>query len=358
MHELRAEFPVFERLTYLNAGTNGPVPRRALEAAEESLRRQAEQGRGDRRVFEVALEGLANLRARAAKLLGCDLEELAFTGSTTDGVNAVLTALELGPGDEVLTSDEEHPGVLAPLAVARERRGVSVSVAPFEELAEAVGPRTRLVACSHVSWMTGRVVDAAALAAAGAPVLLDGAQGLGAVPVDVRALACDFYAASGQKWLCGPNGIGYLYVRRDRAAELLPPWAGYPVLEDTANVLDLKLHGDARRFDLGFPAHHHVAWATAALDVLEQPGLDRVQARAAELAGMLAAAIDERGARVAPRGDTTLVSWEDPDPEANVERLRDQGFVVRYLPGTPYVRASVGAWNDESDLERLVAAAL
>jgi L-cysteine/cystine lyase len=358
VHDLRAEFPIFERLAYLNAGTNGPVPRAALEAATESLRMQVEEGRGDRRVFDVALERLAELRARAAGLLGCDVEELALTGSTTDGVNAVLTALELTPGDEVLTSDEEHPGVLAPLAVARERRGISVRTAPVEELPGEVGPETRLVACSHVSWITGRVVDAPALAATGVPVLLDGAQGLGAVPTDVRALGCDFYAASGQKWLCGPNGIGYLYVRRERARELLPPWAGYPVLEDATNVLDLKLHDDARRFDLGFPAGHHVAWALAALDVFDRAGVDGMQRRAAELAARLAAMLADGGARVAPRGECTLVSWENGDPEGTVARLRDDGFVLRHLPGKPYVRASVGAWNDEAELERLVAAAL
>ena len=358
MSDLRAEFPVFERLAYLNAGTNGPVPRRALDAVGESLRRQAEDGRGDRRVFDVMVERITGLRTRAATLLGCDEDEVALTSSTTAGVNVVVSALELGPGDDVLTSDEEHPGVLAPLAVAREGRGVTVRIAPFDELAQAVTPRTRLVACSHVSWATGRLVDAQALAAAGAPVLLDGAQGLGAVPTDVKALGCDFYAASGQKWLCGPNGVGYLYVRRERVGELLPPIAGYPVLEDAAHPLDLKLHDNARRFEAGFPAAHDIAWAHASLDVLDEAGLGQVQTRAAGLAGRLATALADRGARVAPRGQSTLVSWEDADPEGTVARLRDEGFVLRYVPETPYVRASVGAWNDESELDRLVTAAL
>src|SRR5204863_9553760 len=117
---------------------------------------------------------------------------------------------------------------------------------------------------SHGSWITGRVVDAAGLAAAGAPVLLDGAQGLGAVPVDVRELGCDFYAASGQKWLCGPNGVGYLYVRRELISELVPPWPGYGSLEQGSNPLDLVLHVDARRFDGVLIASPHAARALAA----------------------------------------------------------------------------------------------
>ena len=235
MHDLRAEFPVFERLAYLNTGSNGPVPRRAVEAAAESMRLQLAEGRGDRAHFEATAERIDSLRGRVAGLLGCETGEVALTGSTTDGVNAVLAALDLGPGDDVLTSDEEHPGVLAPLAALRERRGVSVRMVPVAELGGEVRPQTRLVACSHVSWMTGAVADTAALAAGPALVLLDGAQGLGAVPTNVAELGCDFYAASGQKWLCGPNGLGYLYVRGELAAELPPPWPNYGVLVDSAN---------------------------------------------------------------------------------------------------------------------------
>jgi L-cysteine/cystine lyase len=350
----RAEFPVLERLAYLNAGTNGPVPRAAAEAAAAEVGAQERDGRGDRAFFEDRLLRPAEeLRRRVAALLGCSADDVAFTGSTTDGVNTVLSALDLGPGDEVLTSDEEHPGVLAPLAAGRERRGFEVRSVPFGELSGAVGARTRLVAASHVSWISGRVVDAPALAATGSPVLLDGAQGLGAVPVDVGALGCDFYAASGQKWLCGPNGSGYLYARRERTEELLPPWPGYTSLEDASRPLDLDLHPGARRFDCGVYPSHDLAWALAALDVLERPGIAAVHERAVGLAARLASRLAELGLEVSPRGDSTLVSWAAPEPEAEATRLRGEGIVVRFLPGRPWVRASVGAWSSEDELERL-----
>jgi selenocysteine lyase/cysteine desulfurase len=227
---------------------------------------------------------------------------------------------------------------------------VSVRVAPFAELPAAVGPRTRVVACSHVSWKTGAVIDAAALAGSPALVLLDGAQGLGAVPVDVGALGCDFYAASGQKWLCGPNGIGYLYVQAELAGSLLSPWPGYANLADSMRALELDLHPDARRLSVGFPLAHHVDWALAALDVLEEPGFGEIHRRAAELADGLASRL---GSRVKPRGRSTLVSWEVDDAEAEVARLAAEGFAVRHLPGTETVRASVGAWSSESALARL-----
>src|SRR4051795_5819907 len=151
---LRSEFPVLERVSYLNAGSNGPVPRRGADAARDWIVRQANEGRGGATFFKGVVEAAEELRGRVANVVGCGPAELALTGSTTDGVNAVLSALDLAPGDEVLTSDEEHPGVLAPLNGLRARRGVSIRVAPFESIAEEVGPDTKLVAVSHVSWHT------------------------------------------------------------------------------------------------------------------------------------------------------------------------------------------------------------
>jgi selenocysteine lyase/cysteine desulfurase len=352
MHDLRSQFPVLERLAYLNAGTNGPVPRPALEAAETSLRRQAEEGRSGSEFFEETAGRADELRGRVAGLLGATQAEVALTGSTTDGVNSVLHAHDLRPGDELLTSDEEHPGVLAPLAAARAR-GMRVRVVPFDELAAAVEPDTRMVVCSHVSWVTGKVINAAGLAATGAPVLLDGAQGLGAVPVDVGALGCDFYAASGQKWMCGPNGIGYVYARAERIDALRAPWPGWQVLDDPHDPLNSPLHPDARRLGTVFPAHHQLEWAHAALDVLEEPGIDRVQARAMDLAAGLAERLERRDIEIAPRGRSTLVSFAIADPEAMLERVLAAGFVLRNLPGTPYLRASVGAWTTDEELDRL-----
>jgi L-cysteine/cystine lyase len=354
---LRAQFPVLERVAYLNTGSVGPLARTAADAANADLSLQLDQGRGGKTHFEHAQALADRLRLRIAGLMGCEPWEVALVGATTDGVNAVLGGLDLAPGDEIVTSDEEHPGLLAPLASARERRGIEIRVVPFDAVADAVGPRTRLVACSHVSWVSGRVVDVGALAAASAPVLLDGAQGLGAVPVDVRALGCEYYAASGQKWLCGPVGSGYLYVRENAIDGLRPAWPGYGTLSDTQRPLDLSLADGATRFDNGFAPSHRSAWSLAALDVLEAAGLDAVQERAATLADSLARRLATAGLMVAPRGRSTLVSWETADPQAEATRLLDAGLLVRDLPGTPYVRASIGGWTDDGEIERLVAAA-
>ena len=188
------------------------------------------------------------------------------------------------------------------------------------------------------------------------PVLLDGAQGSGAVPVDVTALNCAAYAAAGQKWLCGADGTGMLYVSprwRDRIKPVAPSYISF---EDTTRGLESPYKDDARCYDTPSLSREVVALSAGALEVLERHGFDDVLARGRAQAAELARRLQEAGHTVAPRGDSTLVAWEDPDPETTRDRLRDEGIVVRNLPGRPLLRASVGAWNDDSDLDRLLAA--
>lgn len=355
---LRARFPVFARgVAYLNTGTNGPVPASAELAAREALHAATVAGRSGAAYFERWVSApAARLRARAAAWLGAAPDEVALTRSTTDGINIALAALPLRAGDEVVTSDEEHPGLLAPLARLAATRGVRVRTAPLRELANAVGPRTRLVACSHVSWVSGAVAPVADLAATGVPLLYDGAQALGAIAVDVRALACDFYAAPAQKWLCGPNGLGFLYVRGELVRELEPPWPSYESLADTVEPLARRWHRDARRFDTADPAPPLLAWALAALDELERVGRAKIAQAACDAADAFAAGARERGLRVAPRGRSTLVSVASERAAAAVAELAAGGVVVREIPGRGLVRVSVGAWNDGDDRERCLRA--
>lgn len=357
--EFRSQFPVLERLSYLNAGTEGPLPRRAAEAVSERIEAELNGGRAGRAYIETVRELAERLRTGYARALGCDADSVALTGSTTDGVNTVLAGLGLGARDEVLTSDEEHPGLLAPLGRLARTAGVRVRVVPFAELAGEVNQATRLVACSHVSWVSGRVADCAALAATRVPVLLDAAQGIGAVPVDVRELGCAFYAGSGQKWLCGPEGSGCLYVRPDQMERLTVPWPSYVSLADPSNALDSEPAARAARFDHGFPPGLRSVWALASLEVLEQAGWVWVHARAAQLAVGLAEQLAARGLEVGPRGRSTLVSWRPraDDLDAEVSRLAQAGFVVRSIVSHGLIRASVGAWSSEQELAALVDAA-
>jgi L-cysteine/cystine lyase len=187
------------------------------------------------------------------------------------------------------------------------------------------------------------------------PVLLDGAQGVGAVPVDVGELGCDAYAGAGQKWLCGPDGLGMLYVSPQLQERLAVPRRCYGNLADPDAGLEAQLHADARRFDAPSLSAETLACAVAALDVLAGAGWGAVHARAAALASALAQRLAAAGREVAPRDGTTIVSFISPDPEAERLHLAESGCIVRNIPGRPWLRASVGAWNDEHDLDRLLA---
>jgi L-cysteine/cystine lyase len=267
-----------------------------------------------------------------------------------------LWGLHLRRRDEILISDEEHLSLLAPLAAVTKKFGVDARVAPIDELAGAVSPRTRLVACSHVSWITGAVADIASIVATGVPVLVDGAQAVGAIPVDVHALGCDYYAGSGQKWLCGPEGSGFLYVRRDRQRTLSPPWPSVLSLGEVSDsTRGLIYHSDARRFDTAAVVGPLATWALASLEVLAESDLSWVTERGPRLAAKLAECLAAQGVTVAPRDHSTLVSWQVPDPEDAVKRLAAKDVVVRSVVQRGLVRASVGAWNSEDDLERLLA---
>jgi selenocysteine lyase/cysteine desulfurase len=355
LNDLRDEFPVLRRLAYLNAGTDGPLPDAAVRAAGEELAREAREGRAMAH-FERRTELGAELRSAYALALGCNVEEVALTTCTSEGLAQIIGGLDLGPGDEILTSDEEHPGLLGALAGARAVKGVTVRMAPLMSIADAVDPHmTRLVACSHVGWMSGRLAPAA-LAQLQVPVLLDGAQGVGAIPVDVHALGCDAYAGAGQKWMCGPDGTGMLYVSAELRARVGIERRGYANLSEPNAGLEAPLHEDARALDTLSLSAEALACAVAAARVLEDAGWEALHNRATDLADGLVALLEGRGRAVAPRGDTTLVSFESPDPEHEREHLREHGVIVRNSPGTPWLRASVGAWNDEDDLDRLMGA--
>jgi L-cysteine/cystine lyase len=350
---LRAQFPVLERVAYLNSGTDGPLPGVAVAAAQEELEDAVRSGRVTAH-FERRFELQGELRAAYARLLGASADDVALTTSTSDGLGRVIAGMGLGPDDEVVTSDQEHPGLIGPLLAAR-RRGVTVRAVPFAHVAEAVGPDTALLAVSHVSWIGGEVAPAA-LAELDVPVILDGAQGAGAIHVDPAALGCVAYAAAGQKWLCGADGTGLLWIDPAFAEKLALVSPGYVSFADASAGLEGTFKDTAARFDTPSLARESLALSAAAIRVLEEAGWEHVQERAVAQARRLADLLRESGRAVMPRGATTLVAWEDPYAEETRERLTAAGVAVRNLPGRALLRASVGAWNDDADLERLLSA--
>src|ERR671923_2400520 len=281
---LRAQFPVLERKAYMNSGTDGPLAAASVEAARTELEDAVGNGR-IRAHFERRAELGTELRAAYARLLGASADDVALTTSTTDGIARVIAGLGLGAGDEIVTSDQEHPGVVGPLLAAR-RRGVNVRAVPLSQVAEAVGPETTLVAVSHVSWIGGEVAPAA-LAELDVPVLLDGAQGAGAIHVDPAALGCAAYAAAGQKWLCGADGTGLLWLDRAFAERLDLVTPRYASFRDASAGFEGSFKETAARFDAPVLPREGLAMSLAAIRVLEQAGWEEVQAYAIAQARLL-----------------------------------------------------------------------
>ena len=343
--EARALFPVLERLAYLNAGTFGPLARPTAMAVQDQLDADLADGRFGKEYFERMLDLRKQARAALAGLVGAEPEQISLTGSTTDGCNIVLAGLDLQPEDEIVTTSEEHFGLIGPVH-ASGAHVVVVEPDPDAILA-AVTPRTRLLALSQVLWTSGRALPVRELREqTGVPVLVDGAQSVGSIPVDADGL--DFLTISGQKWLCGPDSTGALVVADpERLRVARPSYFSQSAHEPSGSF---EPAAGAARFDPGWLSSAVLAGLLAALDVRPEWAYERAAAMAARCRELLAPLVE-----MVP-GDATLVAFRAEEPPALVARLAEEGVVVREIPKTGLVRVSCGWWTDENDLQRLVGA--
>jgi L-cysteine/cystine lyase len=344
----RALFPVLERIAYLNAGTFGPLARPVADALASGLERDLARGRSGLRYFEETLELREELRGAFASLVGVDSEHVALTSSTSESCAIVLRGLRLDPGDEVVTTTDEHFGLLGSLAAT----GAAVVVVPpdADRIAAAVTPRTRLIATSQVLWTTGAVLPLAQLRdRTGVPVLADGAQSVGAIPATADGV--DFLTISGQKWLCGPDSTGALVVRDpDRVAVVSPS-----SFAQRSHAPDgtYEQHAGARRFETGWWSQGALRAMLAALGLRPAWCFDRAFASADRCRALLSSRFEV----ITPAAPSTLVAFRvDDDPAGVVARLHEADVHVRELPGRGLVRVSCGWWTSDDDLDRLVAA--
>jgi L-cysteine/cystine lyase len=351
--EARDAFPVLERYAYLNAGSAGPLARRTYDAMVEAGKEELGP-RGGVEAFERIMQARRNLRDVLAGELGVEGNRMALATSTSEGCRIVLAGLGLGPHDEVVTTDAEHFGLLGPLhGSGAHVRVAAVRDRPADEALDAilaeVGPRTKLVAVSHVLWITGHVVPVDELKeAVSVPLLVDGAQSVGAIPVSVEDL--DFYTVSGQKWLCGPTPTGGLYVRDPEALSVAgPSYFSQASYEQDGAFAPRE---GASRFEQNWIPAAFVAGLETAIASRPEWRYDRAR----EITDHCRERLLEAGFDVVTEpGQGTLVSfrWHGDSTEA-VKRLYEREVVVRDLPGTGLIRASCGYWTNEDDIDRLV----
>ena len=389
----RAHFPALAQtvhgkpLVYLDNGATTQKPRAVIDATTHYYcHDNANVHRGVHELSVRATRAFDAARGSVQRLLNArEAREIIFTRGTTEGINLVAHAwggANLRAGDEVLITEMEHHANIVPWQMACERRGAHLVVAPinergeliWEEFEKRLGPRTRLLACVHVSNALGTVLPVAEMVraahAVGAKVLVDGAQAVPHAPVDVQALDCDFYVFSGHK-LYGPTGIGALYGKA-ALLEAMPPWMGGGDMILRVTFEGSQYHKIPHKFEAGTPNIAGAVGLAAAIEYVQDVGLERI---AAHEAALLAHATEEltripgltlvgTAARKAGLLSFVLDGIHAHDIGTIMDR---EGVAIRAghhcaMPAmqrfcvTATARASFGLYNTHEDVETLVRA--
>ncbi|KPV44253.1 aminotransferase class V-fold PLP-dependent enzyme [Alicyclobacillus ferrooxydans] len=372
---VRRHFAAVRTSTYLNTGTFGALPDTAVERMQQVLDLQFREGRLQGYFGQLATVR-EQVREQLANLFRVPESTLALTDSTTHGINVVLNGLLWHEGDEIVFTNTEHQGGMMPLFIQKQRQGIVLKQfevgrtveETLQRMKAAVSSRTRLVVVSHVSYETGQRLPIERIARTAheysALCLVDGAQGAGAEWIDLASTDIDFYALPGQKWLCGPDGVGALYVRERAMPNLEMTFGGAASLMEnhprTMNGYFLPADS-ARRYEYTFVnLTNWVGWLESLRFIRVQVGWDYAFSRIHGLSGtLLDQLLDVPGVEVfTPRDSRAgIVSFRMKDISAArvVAAAAERGIAVRSIPQHDLVRVSPGFYNAEDDIDRLLS---
>lgn len=360
---VRSSFLIPDDRIYLNNGTLGPSPRVVVDAVTEHVRRVAS-------TYPPGVDW-SDLKGSVAALVGGDPEGFVFPRNTTEAMNFVAHGLELGPGDDVVTTDHEHIGGLEPWKLVTTRRGASLTTASLpvpatsaSALADAVwsaiSERTRVVSVSHMTFTTGTVLPVSELAERcareGIVLCVDGAHPPGMLELDLARLGGDFYASSPHKWMLAPQGTGMLYLT-DRWRERLWPTLASGGWDD----LELGAH---RLNHMGTMDESRLAGLLAASEFLHALGMPRVEGRVRHLRGLLETGLSEidgvalqTPAREELKGGMvsfSLEGVESADLQGHLSRTASVRTRVIGEYGYGWMRLSTHVYNHPSEVERVL----
>ena len=305
VNKIRDDFPILSRqvngkpLVYLDNGASAQKPQVVIDTITNAYSNEyANVHRGLHYLSNLATDKYEAVRGKIAAFIGAATEdEIILNSGTTEGINMVAYGWampRMQAGDEIVLSVMEHHANIVPWHFLRERQGVvlkwvdidSTGALDTQRVIDAIGPKTKLVAITQLSNVTGTVVDVKSITAAahekGVPVLVDGSQGSVHMPVNVQDIDCDFYAITGHK-LYGPSGSGAMFAKKERIAEMRPFMGGGDMIKDVSR--DAVIYADGpMRFEAGTPGIVQTIGFGAALDYLTALGMDNVAAHEADLA--------------------------------------------------------------------------
>ena len=364
---IRAQFPVLEHKIYLNSCAYGALAVDVEESLQRYLRDRREKGTD----WHYWVERNDSVRNAVASFLGADADEIAVTTSASAGINAIASSLDFDQRrNKVVISDFEFP-TNAQIWYAQERRGARVTRVrandndiPVEHFEQAIDDETLIVAVTQVCFRNGAKLDIPAIAEIakrrGALLLMDGYQGLGTAPFDVRDSNVDFVVGGMLKYLLGTAGIGFLYVRQPLIQELVPTVTGWFAAEDifAMDVTGYNPSANARRFETGTPPVPNCYAAEAGLKIIRDVGLPGIGAKIAELTAAIVEESKKAGYTLAGPEQAhrhgALMTLKCHDDNALVEALDDAGIVTSCRSGN--LRVSPHFYNNAQDIDMLFRA--
>jgi L-cysteine/cystine lyase len=372
---LRDSIPALQNTIYLNSGGSAPSPSTVVSAITSYLVQQSREGPFSPPMFKEEHRVEKGLRQSLAQMIGATEEEVVLTGNTTDGIDIVAGGMDWRSGDEVVTCDQEHSSGLLPWFYLRDRRQIQVQVLSLpassagvvKAVEAALTPRTRLISLSHISWCTGMVfpiADVARLARQrGVALVVDGAQGAGHIPLNMKDLGCDFYALPAQKWLMGPHGTGALYVASDSSVELASSRLGWASASQVSPDGSYTMHPDARRFEASTTNHGLLCGFAEAVRLYMERGAsenwERIRYLSDYVVGRLRALpgvemVSPRAADLASGLVAFRVSGH-PSPDLSQRLWAESRVVCRWVEPDA-VRFSLHVFNTEDEIDRVVRA--
>jgi L-cysteine/cystine lyase len=376
IEELRTHFPSIQERGYFNAGSNGPIPDIAHKAMVAGASEEFEQGRIGPGMYEKLPAYLASARERIAHLINATPGEIAITTSTGDGLNIAFAGLRWQPGDEIVTTNLEHPCMFRPMLLAGHKHGVITRVADIgygdlnvvRLIEERLTKRTRVIAVSHLQWSTGAVMPLQELAdlahSRGILLFVDGAQSTGQIPIDVKKSGVDVYALPGQKWLCGFTGTGALYVAANCIPDIQPSFIRSCAAADLDGGFVVPAPGALRyEFVDGYGPMIR-AWNAVLGWLQDEVEHEWMFERIHELGQRFHRGISGiHGLNViTPRefmGGIVNFTIDGLSAHETASAIYEQGHVVRSLVAPPCpssVRVSNGWWNTGAEVDSLVDA--